>query len=81
MPTQIAISGINSISALGSNENEVWQSYFLGRPLFSKKKLGIEEEWVSEIPKDAQSLILHLQRTNTVCKKLDRTVLLAILAA
>jgi 3-oxoacyl-[acyl-carrier-protein] synthase II len=81
LPTQISISGISSISALGTAQDEVWQSYFSGHPLFSKKKLGVEEEWVSEIPKDAQSLILHLQRTNTVYKKLDRTVLLAILAA
>jgi 3-oxoacyl-[acyl-carrier-protein] synthase II len=79
--TQISISGITSISALGTTQDEVWQSYFSGRPLFSKKKLGVKEEWVSEIPKDSQSLILHLQRTNTIYKKLDRTVLLAILAA
>jgi 3-oxoacyl-[acyl-carrier-protein] synthase II len=79
--TQISISGITSISALGTTQDEVWQSYLMGRPLFSKKKLGVEEEWVSEIPKDAQNLILHLQRTNTIYKKLDRTVLLAILAA
>jgi 3-oxoacyl-(acyl-carrier-protein) synthase len=79
--TQISISGISSISALGTTQDEVWQSYFSGRPLFSKKKLGAKEEWVSEIPKDAQSLIRYLQRTNTVYKKLDRTVLLAILAA
>ena len=81
MRTQISISGITSISALGTTQDEVWQSYFSGRPLFSKKKLGAKEAWVSEIPKDAQSLILHLQRTNTIYKRLDRTVLLAILAA
>jgi 3-oxoacyl-[acyl-carrier-protein] synthase II len=81
LSTQISISGISSISALGATQDEVWQSYFSGRPLFSKKKVGDKEEWVSEIPKDTQSLFLHLKRTNTVYKKLDRTVLLAILAA
>ena len=81
MRTKISISGIASISALGTSQDEVWQSYFSGRPLFSKKVLGLKKEWVSEIPKDSQSLILHLKRTNTSFKKLDRTVLLAILAA
>jgi 3-oxoacyl-(acyl-carrier-protein) synthase len=79
--SQISISGISTISALGATDDEVWQAYFSGRPLFGKKKLGFKEEWVSAIPKDTQSLILHLQRTNTLYKKLDRTVLLAILAA
>lgn len=81
MRTKISISGIASISALGTSQDEVWQSYFSGRPLFSKKVFGLKNEWVSEIPKDSQSLILHLQRTNTAFRKLDRTVLLAILAA
>ena len=81
MNAQISISGISSISALGTTQDEVWQAYFSGRPLFSKKKLGVKEEWVSVIPRDTENLLIHLQRTNTLYKKLDRSVLLAILAA
>jgi 3-oxoacyl-[acyl-carrier-protein] synthase II len=79
--TIISISGIASVSALGTTEAEVWQSYFSGHPLFTKKEFGLREEWVSEITIDAQKILGHLQRTNSTYRKLDRTVLLAILAA
>ena len=81
MHTIISISGIASVSALGTYEAEVWQSYFTGRPLFNRKKFNLRKEWVSEINIDTQKTLLHLQRTKTTYKKLDRTVLLAILAA
>jgi 3-oxoacyl-[acyl-carrier-protein] synthase II len=88
----ISISGIASVSALGTTEDEVWQSYFSWRPLFHKKRFSATdrrtkpvlsgfEVWVSEITREAQEEIFLLQRSNSAYKRLDRSVLLGMLAA
>jgi len=87
----ISISSIASISALGTSQNEVWQSYAHWRPLFTKKTFKTEtslinsisnsrEVWVSEITREGQKELQKLQRSKSAFRKLDRTVLLAILA-
>lgn len=92
MHTPISITSIASISALGISQDEVWQSYAAWRPLFTKKNFerddsplnpidkGIEV-WVSEITREAQKELQKLQRSKSAYKKLDRSVLLAIIAA
>lgn len=92
MDTPISISNIASISALGTTQEEVWQSYSNWRPLFKKKSFEIRdpfikpissevEVWVSEITSEAEAVIAQMKRTNSTYKKLDRSVLLAILAS
>ncbi len=84
--SQKKISPVEIPIAPAGSLRKVYKDFLTSRfnppqDFLSKKVIGLKAVWVSEIPKDAQSLILHLQRTNTVYKKLDRTVLLAILAA
>jgi len=92
----ISISGISSVSALGfsclsaktlsdTGGEEIWQRYLLGVPLFSKRyfkeHVGEGETWVSEITSEAEQALKALQKKKPVYKKLDRSVLLAILAS
>jgi 3-oxoacyl-(acyl-carrier-protein) synthase len=77
----ISISGISSVSALGSTSNEVWNSYLQGTPLFNKVRLNRSELWVSQVPSDIEQDIIKLQEENTAYRKLDRSVLLALLAS
>jgi 3-oxoacyl-(acyl-carrier-protein) synthase len=82
----ISITNIASVSALGISRAEIWQSYVQWRPLFVKKifenqPVFKDQVWVSEISKEARDDLLRLQRSRSAYKKLDRSVLLAILAA
>ncbi len=92
MHTPISITGIASVSALGTTTDEIWQSYTNWRPLFIKRRFGATdlrskpilsgtERWVSEITKEAQDEVIRLSRSNSAYKRLDRSVLLAIMAA
>jgi len=81
LQSPISITAIASISALGTSEDEVWQSYYTGRPLFIRKPFKTREVWISEVSSEAQESLLNLRRSSSNYKNLDRTVLLAILAS
>ncbi|WP_288003252.1 beta-ketoacyl synthase N-terminal-like domain-containing protein [Altibacter sp.] len=76
----ISISGIASVSALGSSSEEVWKSYRDAIPLFTQKAVGDSVLWVSEIASEADRELWVLQQDPRY-KKVDRSVLFAILAA
>jgi len=81
LQTPISISAIASISALGSSPKEVWDSYLIGHPLFSKKQLGVHDVFVSCLSSELEREVLQLRQSNPSYKQLDRVVLLSILAA
>ena len=77
MSQPISISAIASISALGGTKDKVWQHYRDGIPLFQEVGGTIVSKVSSEIEIELQ----NLQQQNDRYKNLDRSVLLAILAA
>jgi 3-oxoacyl-(acyl-carrier-protein) synthase len=77
----ISISGIRSVSALGNSTEEIWNNYQKGAPLFKKMKLGISEDWISEISDSSENALLKLQGSHPAYARLDRSVLLAMLSA
>jgi len=84
--TPISISGISSISALGISSLAVWQHYLIGKPLFSKKEFKNSNHkdefvWVSQLVVEAEKEIKKLYVSNPHYKRLDRSVLFAIIAA
>ncbi len=81
LQTPIFISGISTVSALGTSTKEVWQSYLLGKPLFKKKKMGDQEIFVSIISSEMETELNLLRSEKSAYRNLDRTVLLALLAA
>ena len=81
MQQPISISGIQSVSALGNSTEEVWNSYLKGAPLFKKSKLGVSEDWISETSDTSENALLELRQSRPAYSRLDRSVLLAMLAA
>ncbi|NND63302.1 MAG: beta-ketoacyl synthase [Flavobacteriaceae bacterium] len=81
MSEPIFISNIASVSALGNNPDEVWNSYLKAKPLFSKTSVNGCDCWVSEISTSVKSDLELLTQSNPNYGKLDRSVQLAITAA
>ncbi len=77
MSQPISISAIASISALGGTKDKVWQHYRDGIPLFQEVGGTI----VSKVSSEIETELQNLQQQNDRYKNLDRSVLLAILAA
>ena len=74
----IYISGIGSISPLGSTSIEVWESYLKESHLFSKTK---SNHWIASLSKKNETIISELKKNKKKYKDLDRSVLLSILAS
>ena len=81
MQAPISISGITSVSALGCSEDEVWQNYLLGKPLFEKKNIKKDNVWISQVSAKVEAELKTIRREYPAYKSLDRSVLLAILGA
>lgn len=77
MSQSISISAIASVSALGASTEKVWQHYRDGVPLFSE----MDGNMVSKVASEIETEVQNLQHANDRYKNLDRSVLLAILAA
>ncbi len=77
----ISITALSSLSALGSNLNEVWSSYSEPRHEFSEKKIGEQTVWVSELTKTQKSRVEVLRNSDAKYKALDDSVLFAIESA
>lgn len=81
MQQPISISGISSVSALGSSSEEVWNSYISGAPLFKKKTIGAKDLWISELADSSEKLLAQICDREPAYRRLDRSVLLALIAA
>lgn len=81
MRTPISITGIASVSALGMDSEEVWQSYVSGTPCFSEKEYHGETVKVGALSEKLNAELEVFQNTQPHLKKLDRSVILAIMAA
>jgi len=73
----ISISAIASVSAFGASTEKVWQRYRDGVPLFSE----FEGTLISKVASEIETEIQQIKDSNDRYKNVDRTVLLAILAA
>lgn len=77
MKDPISISAIASVSAFGSSTDKVWQRYKDGVPLFSRESGTI----VSKVTAEIEAEIQNIRQQNDRFKNLDRSVVLAIVAA
>ncbi len=71
----IFIKAIQSISALGINLDEVWQSYQSKQALFVKNH---SNDWVCALNEKQEDVIENLSNQNLKKHKLDRTVLMTL---
>ena len=81
MQTQISIVGMGSISPLGHERHEVWQSYLSEGHLLSNKAVSDTLFAVGTLRTEALSQIALLQQESPKYKDLDPTVLYAMYAA
>lgn len=81
MQTTISITGMGSISPLGSCEEDLWQSYLSNTPFFEGFTLGTEKLPIGRITSESLAKITLLQEENPKYKSLDPSVLYAIYAS
>ncbi|MGV3585766.1 MAG: beta-ketoacyl synthase N-terminal-like domain-containing protein [Adhaeribacter sp.] len=77
----IVIRGHGSISPLGHNQNLVVQAYKAGAPAFGKRTYQHIVTPVGALPKAAENMLKALKQEKKTYQSLDRSVLLAIIAA
>ncbi|QIE59558.1 beta-ketoacyl synthase [Rasiella rasia] len=77
MKNPISISAIASVSALGAASQNIWQQYLKGSALF----VDSDGSKVSQITTEIENEIEILRQHEVRYKRLDRSVLLALLAA
>ena len=78
--TPITITGLSSLSALGSDRATILKSYLKGLPLFERRTINKEETWISPIGSDQDKHLESITQENQIYRELDRTVLMAIQA-
>ena len=78
MKQKIAITAIASISALGNNLNDIWNSYLNNETAISKKQIGKQEIWTASLPNEIALEIQKVQESDTKYRNLDKSVLYAL---
>ena len=81
MQDKIIISGMGSISALGSDTNEIWNHYQSETTRITNCCFNNTDTPVGKLHPKEEALIKKLRQENSHYKRLDKTVLLSILAA
>ncbi len=77
MKERVSIISMASVSALGTSEDEIWQSYLGGKSLISNLVFDQFSALVSSIPEKSQVEINQLKNTKNY-KDLDPSVLMAM---
>ena len=81
MKTKIAITALTSISPLGNNPTDIWNSYLTDKTLISSKDFDGKSHFVATIPFEIRKEIEQLRKEAIKYKALDETVLLALLTS
>ena len=74
----ISITGLSSVSSLGSSSDEIWENYLRDRHSLTLKKFKNFNAYVGAIPEKINLEIDALRDSDSNYKQLDRSVLLAI---
>ena len=77
----ISITALASISALGENQDEIWQSYCSDDHFLTNDKIGEGPVWASRLSSDTKENIKSLRYSDTKYKHLDDSVLFALYTA
>ena len=81
MQEKIIISGIGSLSAMGSNAQEVWENYCVQTTRITSCCFNNCDTKVGKLHPKEDDLIKQLRKENLHFRRVDKTVLLSILAA
>lgn len=78
---EVAIYGLGSISALGSNPEQIHNSYLSGNQFLQKILYNGKPHWVGALNSTAQNELDSLIANNRHYRRLDRSVLMGIFSA
>jgi len=78
MKEKVSITGLSSVSSLGSNPDEIWKNYLQSKSFLSLKKFEKFKAYVGAVPEIYNEQIEKLRNSDSKYKNLDRSVLLAI---
>ncbi|TVZ56556.1 3-oxoacyl-(acyl-carrier-protein) synthase [Lutibacter sp. Hel_I_33_5] len=78
MKQPISITAIASLSALGSNQTQIWNNYLNDNHFLTEKKFDHFSALVAQLSKEDKKEIELLKNTDSKYKNLDDTVLFAI---
>lgn len=78
---KIYISSISSLSPLGYNATEIWNSYTAGKPLFDQYAFNGNLAYAAMISEENRKLVTNLRASDSKYRSLDDSVLFAILAS
>lgn len=81
MSHSVSIVGLSTISALGSTKAETLQNYRSAETLIRRKRFQDSQEYVGSLSKTSELKIEEVRNSNAKYKSLDKSVLMAILAA
>jgi len=74
----ISITSIASISALGSNQKEIWQNYLSDKHFLSEKEANGRLVFVGQLSEENQQKIKALRKSDAKYRNLDDSVMFAI---
>jgi 3-oxoacyl-(acyl-carrier-protein) synthase len=77
----ISITAIASLSALGNNQNAIWDNYKSGKHCFDTISIGNQNALVAPLDTPSKKEIEALRNSDTKYKALDNSVLFAIAAS
>ncbi len=78
MQEPIAITALSTLSSLGKNPTEVWESYLEPNHNLKLQSFGNHSEFVAALSDESAKLIEQLHKSNSKYKSLDTSVLMAI---
>ncbi|ANO49571.1 beta-ketoacyl synthase [Flavobacterium columnare] len=81
MKQKIAITSLASMSALGSQPEQIWRNYLLDSTCITVEKFNNKKEYIAKMPTDCKVELDILQQSDLKYKSLDQTVLMAILTS
>ena len=75
---KISITGVASVSSIGTESEEIWQNYLQNKHFLELKEIGNEKSWLGALSVIDKQKILKLQKENTRYNSLDFSVMMAI---
>jgi len=76
----VSITGLSSVSALGSSPKEIWNHYLDDRSFLTQQVFNDSLEWVASLPEELRIEVEKL-RENPQYREVDLSVLFAIYTA
>ncbi|WP_338156645.1 beta-ketoacyl synthase N-terminal-like domain-containing protein [Robiginitalea aestuariiviva] len=74
----VSITGMASLSALGSNRNAVWDAYGTQTHALTQHDFGSQQVWAGALPQPEKTRLEALAQSHLPYRRLDPTALMAI---